>query len=249
MASKFISASSFLAAATLGGAAVAGGYVAPVEPVPVVVTPPVETSDWAGAYVGGSLGYSLGGDDVVGAEEYDADKNLLRRANNLGQVDVKGVNAGLHAGYRWQRDNWVYGPEIGIEGGSVDADDDINVFGGDVVLESSANYIASLRFKTGYVVNPQTLVYGTVGVAHGDFDYEAAYEGGSQTESFTDTGWSAGLGVERKLNEKLSMFAEWEFRGFGKTTVEYEVPGTTDTITTQATPEHHNVKVGVNYRF
>lgn len=253
MASKFISSASFLAAVTLGGAAVAGGYSAPVvAPIPVVVTPPVETSDWAGAYFGGSLGYTFGGDDVIGMERYgDAVGNpVINNSNDLGEVDVKGVNAGLHAGYRWQRNNWVYGPEIGIEGGSVDADDTIDVFGEENVLESTVNYIASLRFKTGYVVNPKTLVYGTVGAAYGDFDYSLAPTSGgaAQEIGYDDVAWTAGLGVERKLNEKLSMFAEWEFRGFSKTAIDFAARQNL-IDQSQATPEHHNIKVGVNYRF
>ncbi len=41
-------------------------------------------------------------------------------------------------------------------------------------VESSVNYIAGLQFKTGYIANPQTMVHGTAGVVHGDFDYRLA---------------------------------------------------------------------------
>lgn len=227
----------------VGGVAYAGGYVAPViEETPVVVEP-TPVSDWAGAYVGGSLGYAFGGDDVVGLEKSDGSE----RATDLGEVDMKGVNGGLHAGYRWQRDNWVFGPELGIEGGSVDGSDSFNALGMDRELESKLNYLVSLRMKTGYAVNPETLVYGTFGVAHGDFDYTLSDANASYTEGFSDTGVTAGLGVERKLNERLSMFAEWEYRHFGKTDVSFATDG--GDLVSQATPKHHNIKVGVNYRF
>lgn len=250
MASKFIFSASLLIGATLGGATFAGGYVAPVvEPAPIVVAP-VETSDWAGGYVGGSLGYSFGSDDVIGMERYNGANELTNKANNLGQVDVKGVNFGLQAGYRWQRDNWVYGPEIAIDGGSVDATDTIDTFGEENELESVVNYTASLRFKTGYVVNPETLVYGTLGIVYGDFDYSLSPTNGgtAQTVNYDDTGWSVGLGAERKINEKWSVFGEWEFRQFGKTTIDFGRGGA-GIDQTQATPEHHNIKLGVNYRF
>lgn len=42
-------------------AALAGGFVAPsVEVEPVVAAPVATTGDWAGACVGGSIGYSFG---------------------------------------------------------------------------------------------------------------------------------------------------------------------------------------------
>ncbi|WP_170167064.1 outer membrane protein [Paracoccus methylarcula] len=227
----------------ISGVAYAGGFVAPViEPTPVVVEP-TPVSDWAGAYVGGSLGYVLGSDDSVGFENSDTGA----RDTDLGDLDLKGVNAGLHAGYRWQKDKWVFGPELGIEGGSVDASENISPFGTDSEIESELNYLVSLRMKTGYEVSPNTLVYGTFGVAHGDFDYTLSDASSSQTKGFSDTGVAAGLGVERKLNENLSMFAEWEYRHFGKTDVAFDTDA--GTLSTRATPKHHNVKVGVNYRF
>lgn len=213
----------------MAGASFAGGYVAPVTEPPVIVAPEVVASDWAGLYAGGSIGYAFGADDEIGLDDSSA----------LGQVDVKGVNAGLHLGYRWQRNNWVYGPELWVEGGSIDATDTV-AFGGDREVESKVNYLLGLQFKTGYVMNPETLVYGTAGFVRGDFDYSLD----DDTQGYSENGYSLGLGVERKLRDNLSVFAEWQYRNFGKTDLTFE-----DGTTTRATPEHHNIKVGVNFRF
>lgn len=246
--------SSFLAISALGlisgvSGALAGGYVAPVAD-PVVAAPVIEAasvSNWAGGYAGGSIGYAFGSDDEIGLDLLEGGA-LIDRANDLGSVDLKGLNAGLHAGYRWQRGNWVFGPELWVEGGSIDASDRVS-FGNDAFdVESSVNYIAGLQFKTGYTVDPQTLVYGTAGVVHGDFDYKLGRSDDSITESYSETGYSLGLGVERKLRDNLSVFAEWQYRNFGKTEVSYDI-GDDQTILTRATPEHHNVKVGVNFSF
>lgn len=232
------------------GTVAAGGYVAPVvEPTPIIAAS-VETSqssDWAGAYVGGSLGYAFGGDDVIGLERRNAAGDRLQRGNNLGKVDIKGPTAGLHLGYRWQKDNWVFGPELGIEGGSVDATDRVSAIGVYGEVTSELNYLVALRMNTGYAVNPQTLLYGTLGVVHGDFDYTLSRPGSSQTENYSDTGLTVGLGVERKINERLSAFAEWEFRQFGKTEITHADGG--NQLVTKATPEHHHIRVGVNFRF
>lgn len=231
------------AAFVFSRAAYAGGYVEPVVQATPVIDAPAPVSDWAGAYVGGSLGYVFGSDDVIGLDKL----GTVERETGIGAVDIKGVNAGIHAGYRWHRGNWVYGPELGLEGGSIDASDNVAAFGNEYGVESKLNYLVSLRLKAGYEVNLETLVYGTVGVAHGDFDYTLSEAGSSLTEGYSDTAFSAGLGVERKLSERLSLFAEWEYRQFGKT----ELTFTTDyaNLATRATPEHHNIKIGVNYRF
>lgn len=221
--------------------------MAPVaDPAPVAAPVPDE-SDWAGGYVGASLGYAFAADDVVGFDGYDAG-SLVGRSTDLGSVDVKGPNVGLHAGYRWQRNDWVFGPELWIEGGSIDATDRIAFSAPGIALdddlESSVNYILGLQFKTGYVANPRTLVYGTAGLVHGDFDYEY----GAMKEGYTASGYSLGLGVERKLRENLSVFAEWQYRNFGKTDVTYDLGGGQEAVT-RATPEHHNIKLGVNFSF
>ena len=213
----------------LSGAAAAGGYVAPVVDDPVIAAVPQSASSWNGLYLGGSIGYSFAADDEIGI------RNPGMNAA-LGKVDIKGATAGLHAGYRWQRGNWVYGPELWIEGGSVDDTADTS-FG---EVKSELNHLVGLQLKTGYLVDPQTLVYGTAGYVHGDFDYSI----GGLTEGYSADGYSLGLGVERKLRENLALFAEWQYRNFGKTDVGFD-----DGLTTYATPEHHNIKLGVNFSF
>lgn len=244
---------SFLAMCALGilsgaSGALAGGYTAPTVD-PVVAAPVIEVTpagEWAGAYAGGSIGYSFGGDDRIGLDRF-VDGVRTERNPGLGDADMKGVNAGLHAGYRWQRNNWVFGPELWVEGGSVDGSDSFLLDGESAELESSLNYAVGLQFKTGYVVDPQTMVYGTAGAAYGDFDYDLRREGGSETVSFEETGFTLGLGVERKLRDNLSVFAEWQYRNFGDSEVEFEDGATT--LVSGATPEHHNVKLGVNFSF
>lgn len=244
--------SSFLctcAAAMLSAAtgALAGGYVAPVgEPVvvaPVVAETPDE--DWAGGYAGGSLGYSFGGDDVIGLDIFE-DDTLIQRNKDLGSVDVKGATVGLHAGYRWQRGNWVFGPELWIEGGGVDASDTVTL-GGEAEVESAVNYLAGLQFKTGYAIDARTLVYGTAGAVYGDFDYSLSTAGLSDTVTYDASGYTLGLGAERMLRDNVAIFAEWQYRNFGKTDVDFGTDA--NSIRGIATPEHHNVRIGVNFSF
>jgi outer membrane immunogenic protein len=235
----------FLAAAILGAAtAHAGGFVSPVVEAPAAVPPPATPDEWSGAYVGGSLGYSFAGDDEVGLFYFEDGEEIAQRTG-LGNLDLNGITAGLHTGYRWQRNKWVFGPELVIEGGNVDATHSLADLGLDA--ESSVNYIATLAFKAGYLVQPRTLVYGSAGVSYGDFDYQITSEGRSFDESYSANGYSLGLGAERRVSDRMSIFAEWQYRNFGKTAVTFsDGPAS---VVTHATPEHQNIKLGVNFDF
>lgn len=221
----------------LGGAAAqAGGYAAPVlDPAPVapVIVEPAATGDWQGGYAGLTLGYAFKGEDVVGINEGGT---LL---GDIGELDVSGVNAGLRAGYRWQRGQWVFGPELGIEGGKIDGDTNGIVDGVAYEAESKINHMIALRFKTGYTVRPDLLVYGIAGVGRADVDYDL----NGFNENYSATGYILGLGAEKQITEKWSVTGEYEYANFGKE--ELELGG----VSTEATAKYNNIKFGVNFRF
>lgn len=245
----------------LSGAASAGGYIAPVDDTPIVpaATLPAAAADWSGAYGGLNLGYVFGGDDVVGLEVLE-EGETASRGTDLGQLDLSGPTIGGQVGYRWQRSNWVYGPELWGELGSVDATDSIDytdvydLDGVTIDLDLSGDYKSKmnnaigLQFKTGYIVNPTTIVYGTAGLVRGDFEYSVTQEGVTSTRDYTANGYSLGLGAERKLGDRSSIFAEWQYRNFGKTDIDLSPSEGTEFLT-KATPEHHLLKMGVNFSF
>ncbi|PZO68170.1 MAG: porin family protein [Paracoccus denitrificans] len=255
---SMLGASVFVAVAA---PAFAGGVVAPVIEAPVIVATPAPVSDWAGAYGGISLGYSGASDDEVGLEPFESDVSQ-GIFPNVGSADIKGPTVGLSAGYRWQRDRWVFGPELTVEGGSVDATTDyftrtsVVVNGPETTeteydgrITSSVSYIVGLQAKTGYLIDPQTVAYGTAGIIYGDFDYKIAGSEGSLKRGYSATGYSLGLGVERRLNARTSVFAEWQYRNFGKKDVDFGDRTSGEFVRTEATPEHHNIRMGLNFKF
>lgn len=229
------------AVALLAPAAHAGGYTAPVEPAPVVLPVAEVAAPWAGAYVGLGLGYVFGSDDVVGIS--DPTDTLIA---SPGSVDLKGMTYGLQLGYRWQRATSsgrqiVFGPEFSYESGSADA----SFVNGTRSGEAELDKFMALRLKTGVLNSAgNTLFYGIAGYGRGEFNYAVEGNGMSYDGSYKDNAWILGLGAERKVSDRMSVFGEWEFRGFGKTTL-------TDAggFMTEATPEHHHVKLGVNFSF
>lgn len=226
----------------VAGAASAGGYTPPVSDTAVV--PPVVAEaplyNWAGGYVGGFVGGVFGGDDDVGIS--DPSDTLLGTPGSLG---LSGAVYGLQAGYRWQRQvqgrTIVFGPELSYAWSN--ASDSFD--NGGTSASTEMNDFYALRFKTGVLNAAQTtMFYGSLGYGRGDFDYEVSGLGMDYNGSYGDDAWLVGLGLEHKMTERMSLFGEWEYLGFGKETL-------TDGAgySTEATPRQSTLKVGVNFSF
>lgn len=236
------------AAMLFAGSAMAGGLTAPVvESRPLHTAASPMLGDWSGAYAGGALGYVLGTDDQVSLALIQNGEQT-DRAPDLGDLGISGATVGVHAGYRWQRGRWAFGPELGAEFGSVDEDISFSINGVNASATSEMNTILTLVMKAGYTVNPKTLIYGAVGVARGDFDYTLRSETESITQGFTISGPAAGLGAERMISDRISIFGEYQHRGFGKETVNLTgFDG--NVLSTRASMTMSTVKIGANFKF
>lgn len=215
-------------------AASAGGYTTAPDVVvePVAVAPIVAPGNWQGAYGGVSLGYAFGGDDEFGLDEDDGGPVPSR-----GDIELNGINGGLHIGYRWQRDRLVFGPELSVTGGNIEDSFDDPLLG---EVGNKVNHVAALKLKTGFEVQPNMLVYGVAGIARGDFTYTVADE----DFDYEANGYVFGLGVERMITDRMSVTGEIERNQFDKE--EVELGGG---VFTNASPSFNNVKLGLNFKF
>lgn len=222
--------------ALVAAGAQAGGLIAPVMETPIEVIEPAPVAGaWQGGYAGLTLGYAFGGDDTVGISDTASDRFL----GNAGKLELSGANAGLRVGYRWQKDRWVFGPELGYDAGSIKDDATGTVAGVDYDTSSEIKNVLALRMKTGYAVQPDLLVYGIAGIARADIEYK---QNGAD-DSYKKTGYIVGLGAEKMINDKWSITGEYEYANFGK---EERVFGA---VSTEATPDYHNVRLGLNFKF
>lgn len=102
---------------------------------------------------------------------------------HLGHADADGDDGfvgGVQLGYNWQSNQLIYG----LEG-------DLSLSGTD-----SIDWLASVRGRLGYLIQPSLLVYATAGL-------------GLVSGDETDAGFVYGLGVEGKITDTMSARLEY----------------------------------------
>lgn len=222
---------------TFAAPVLAGGLAEPVfEPVVTAVPEtPTEVATWSGLYIGATLGYAFNGDDRLGIRDA-ASGELL---GDAGKMSPSGAQAGLRIGYRWQRGSVVFGPELGFTAADISDSASGVVDGIAYTGESTVSDLLALRFKTGFVTTSGLMAFGTLGVARASVDYRL----NGLSADYTATGYIAGLGLEKAINDSWSLTGELEYISLGRET------RTFGPVTTEATPSHTSVNVGLNYRF
>lgn len=143
----------------------------------------------------------------------------------------KGIDAGVQGGYNADVGGMVVGGEGEL---SYLGDADVRVDGGNL----KERHRLGLKAKAGVPLD-QTLIYGTAGLAMTNFRDNGNISGPDGWKA----GYIVGVGVEQKLNQKLSAKVEYNYTGTpnvrsfdGNTLSERDV-------------HDHTVKAGLNYHF
>ncbi len=113
-----------------------------------------------------------------------------------GDTDGDGAIGGVHAGYRWDLGRTV----LGVQGDYNAAD----LKGSNDEIEVDKMY--SLKGQAGYDLG-RTLVYATAGVTKADLDFAG--------QSYSDHGWTAGVGVDYAVNQNWTVGGELATHNFG----------------------------------
>lgn len=220
---KFILSVSAIALASVIGVGAAAAADLMVDNAAIEAAAPATT--WAGAYVGGSAGYSAG---TVNWE-------LVPDPTTNGEYDISGWTLGGQIGYNWQTDNIVFGLEADLSLANISGDDDA------VLASREVNWVASARGRVGFALD-SVLLYGTAGIA-------VAESTGEVFEIFDETnthvGWTVGVGAEAMVTDNVSIKAEYRYSDYGTQTYDY-FGGTLPVDTSFTT---HTGTIGVNYHF
>jgi outer membrane immunogenic protein len=202
----------FACAAALLATVAAGAATAADLPHPSYYTATAPLSAYS--WTGPYLGGNLG-------YEWGATSNNPTRPS--------GFAGGIEGGYNWQTGQLVLGGEADVA--LTGADDTFAPW------KFSNPWFGTLRGRAGYAVN-NFLIYGTAGLAFGELQAQTV---GLVSESHTNVGWTAGVGVEAGLAANLSAKVEYLFVDLASNT--FTVTGTSNGLSASL------FRMGVNYHF
>ncbi|KJC49293.1 membrane protein [Bradyrhizobium sp. LTSP849] len=232
--------------------------------------------NWTGFYVGGNVGGQWGSADpttstVFTPTGYFAASSVPAIAAVGAQsVNSSSVTGGFTAGYNWQVNHAVFG----LEG-------DINYFGFKgsatgsalypccaptgftVSSQVSADWLATIRGRIGFLATPSWLLYATGGAAiaevKGNFNFTDTFAAATESAAIRDTrvGWTVGAGTEYAVGNGWSLKAEYLYVDLGRASATSTnlaafvgagaFPG--NVYTHSVDIKSNIVRVGVNYKF
>lgn len=232
--------------------------------------------NWTGFYVGGNVGGQWGSADpttstVFSPAGYFATSSVPAiNAVGAQRVNSSSVTGGFTAGYNWQVNHAV----LGLEG-------DINYFGFKgsatgsalypccaptgftVSSQVSADWLATIRGRLGFLAAPTWLLYATGGAAiaevKGNFNFTDTFAAATESAAIRDTrvGWTVGAGTEFAFGGGWSLKAEYLYVDLGRanatsTNLAAFVPAIAfpgNVYTHSVDLKSNIVRVGVNYKF
>ena len=230
---------------------------------------------WTGFYVGGNVGGQWGNSNAATStldppvSYFATSSPAAIAAVGAQHINSSSVTGGFTAGYNWQVNNAVFG----LEG-------DINYFGfkgsasGSAVYpccaptnftinsQVSADWLATIRGRIGFLATPSWLLYATGGVAiadvKGNFSFTDTFAAATESGAIRDTrvGWTAGVGGEYAVGNGWSLKAEYLYVDLGRSSVTSNnlslgggAPLSAQTFTHSFDIKSNIVRVGVNYKF
>jgi len=213
-------------AAGTGAAVAADIAVRPQPPMVAPIAAPAYISDWAGFYIGihGGGGW---GHTSIDPGFFTNDPAIVTPGTTgfapFGTSPSGGV-FGFQFGHNWQWGPVVGGVEVDFSGADINDSNTfiVPILPADVFTsETKIEELASARFRLGYLIFPNWLLYGTAGIAWAHSRLETADlapTGAFTTEtSFANEfGWVAGAGLEYKFAEHWLIRGEWLHYEFGR---------------------------------
>jgi outer membrane immunogenic protein len=212
---------------------------APVAPAYVPPAPPPYL--WTGCYVGGNIGGAWSNVDLSG----------------VSGANFSATNSGFAGGgqigcdYNWLGTPWVVGIRNMLDATSLSSRTNISTVPFTGAVDSRTHWFDTLTARGGYLVQPNVLLYAQGGAAWTNTNITFLDGSGAQLgEASNDrTGWTVGAGVEWMFAPRWSVFAEYNFMGFGTQSTTFTGCGGTCVVSANAKADVQNVLAGVNYKF
>jgi outer membrane immunogenic protein len=212
--------------AALGGVAAAADLppspAAPYYKSPAVYTPPGYT--WSGFYLG------INGGGAWGRSSW----------TTAGSFDTSGGFVGGTIGYNYQMDQLVLGVEGDIDWADINGSTSA-VGCPSTSCRTNDNWLSTVRGRLGYAAD-RFMPYVTGGLAVGDIQASLPGFAGGKV---TNTGWTAGGGIEFALPGHWTAKAEYLYVDLGNYSCGISCGATGQTVSFTA----NLFRGGINYRF
>jgi outer membrane immunogenic protein len=207
-------------------------------PAPAYVPPAPLPYLWTGCYVGGNIGGAWSNIDVTDV----ATGGSVSASNS-------GFAGGGQIGCDYQAGAWVFGFRDMLDGTSLSKSATLATVPFTGTVDSHTHWFDTLTARGGYLVAPNVLLYAQGGAAWTNTDLTFFNGVGTQIGEFSNnrTGWTAGGGVEWMFAQHWSVFAEYDFMGFGTRSAAFPACGGNCVLSAKANIQ--DALVGVNYKF
>lgn len=238
----------------------------------LIATTPLETLaadiNWAGWYAGAGLGYSEVKGEWKNKQSYFTGgiPFVFPGSDQSDDMRTNGAIGSLNVGY-----NWVVAPRwvVGAEGSWFYADQDnkandipgLNPLGASYA-KFTAKDGALLKARAGYLVSPNTMLYGSAGVAYQRFRTKAvcpadtlvcnpALGTQSYSSSGSEWGWTLGFGLEHAFTNRWMGRVDYSYANFRSNNFWAMVPvaGVSHGSYAKISPTSQTLTFGLNYKF
>ena len=195
---------------------------------------------WTGIYIGINGGYGFG----------DSSWTSPAPVGSTGNFSTDGFLIGGTIGGNYQWGQFVLGIEAdgdwqNLNGSTGSVAGSCNVF----ACQTQSDWLATVRGRAGYAFD-RILVYGTGGAAFGNVQ---ASSGNQPFSSSTQTGWTAGGGVEFAFTPNLTGKIEYLYVDLGNQSCASANCGAfivgTGGVPTNVSLTENIVRAGINYKF
>ncbi|MFT3730082.1 MAG: outer membrane beta-barrel protein [Hyphomicrobium sp.] len=228
----------------------------------IVDPPPPVASSWTGAYLGIGSGYSVANNQATLQDRSPQPGSLFNVV-----IDGIGSDGGFISGtvgYDYQfAPRYVVGAFFDGDfsnlshRNSLNLTDGVNSIGGGTTSEF--DNILMVGARLGYLITPDTLLFGSVGYANAGMDPTNAnfdLGGGNSGIELIDgrrfDGFFVGGGIETKIWDSLSLKAEYRYVDLGSenmTLLPNDLPEINQIISTKFDPNIQMGRISLNYRF
>lgn len=179
--------------------------------------------DWNGFYAGVNGGYAFGN---------AATSPAIANTNNNSSGWVGGIQAGVNA----DMGGFVLGGEADFQLSNLGYSEP--AAGGVGTFESKLDNFGTIRGRAG-VTFGQVMPYATLGAAFGRGTAQVVNGAVTTSQSATHFGWTAGLGLEAKATDNISVKAEYMYVDLGSQSYGAREVGHKFSV----------IRAGVNYSF